>query len=293
MRDAVVASAVRSPKGDAPAAARSMALASSDMATMAGHRAARVLERGAPRPVARGDVRVIEPLPWLDGPRRLAVVRRVDADRDIAEMMLAHPWPEVATDTDAIIASSDSGLPFPLVVECYVRGPVWLLQVRERSGVLTESLLDTIGSAVIDRNPAIEGVHTGLPLAGPADARWRFKEQEVVEWRTLTDDCAATLLDDDDAWPLAPNRLQPHSYGTSSGTVTPLRGHLRLEETIHQLATRRAAVAIQDIEPTAVDPEHWAEHLGRDIGIVAFAALQPTLDRALSRWDAELQGEAA
>ena len=106
---------------------------------------------------------------------RLAVVRRVDTDRDVAEMMLAHPWPELATDTDAVIAGDESGLPFPLVVECYVRGPVWLWQVRERSGVLTELVMDAIGSAVVDGNPAVEGVRTGLPLAGPADPRWHFK----------------------------------------------------------------------------------------------------------------------
>ena len=121
-------------------------------------------------------------------------------------MMLAHPWPELATDTDAVIAGDDSGLPFSLVVECYVRGPVWLRQVRERSCTLTEPLLDAIGSAVIDGNPMVEGVCTGLPLAGSADPRWRFKEDEVVEWKALTDDCAASLPDDDDSW-LDPDRL--------------------------------------------------------------------------------------
>ena len=312
-----VTDAAHSLTGDQPIAANSTVLAGSGAAVDADHRAARVPEGTADRPagggriravdrhaarvpegtanqpVARGDVRVIEPLPWLEGRRRLAVVRRVDADRDVAEMMLAHPWPELATDTDAIIAGHDSSLPFPLVVECYVRCPVWLLQVRERSGALTESLMDAIGSAVIDRNPAVEGVRTGLPLAGPADPRWRFKEDEVVEWRVLTDDCAATLLDDDDTWPLEPERLQPHSYGGSSGTAAPRRDNLRLEETVHLLATRHVAVEFRDLGPAALDPERWVEHLGRDIGMCAFAALQPTLHRALSQWDAELLQEAA
>ena len=287
------ASAPHSLAGGEPTAADSTVLAGSDAAVEASPRTARVLKGAASRPVARGDLQVIEPLPWLEGRRRLAVVRRVDTDRDIAEMMLAHPWPELATDTDAVIASNDSGLPFPLIVECYVRGPVWLLQLFERVGVLTESQLSAIGSAVVDGNPAVEGVHTGLPPAGPADARWSFKEQEVVEWRNLTNDCAATLLDDDDAWPLDPDRLQPHSYGGSSGTATPLRDHLRLEETVHLLTTRHAAIEFRDLGPTALDAERWVEHLGRDIGMCAFAALQPTLHRALSQWDAELVHEAA
>jgi hypothetical protein len=45
------------------------------------------------------------------GRKRLAVVRHVDAERGAVEMMLALPWPELATDTDAVIASDDAGLP--------------------------------------------------------------------------------------------------------------------------------------------------------------------------------------
>jgi hypothetical protein len=72
-------------------------------------------------------------------------------------------------------------------VECYVRGPVWLRQLRERVGVLTESVLQAIGDVVLDRDRTVEDVYAGLPLAGPTDPRWHFKEDEVTEWGTLTD----------------------------------------------------------------------------------------------------------
>ena len=232
--------------------------------------------------VARGDIRVVEPLPWMEGRRRLAIVRRSDAEHDSADVMLAHPWPELATDTDAVIANRDSGLPHPLVVECYVRGPVWLLQVRERVGFLSETILQAIGAAVVYGRPEVEGVQTGLPLAGPADPRWRFKEDEVLEWSTLTDDCASALLAGDDPWLLEPERLQPHTYGATSDPATPQLERLLLAETVHLLATREATVDVQDLDPEALDPDQWAESLGRDRGMVAYAALRPTLDRALS-----------
>lgn len=240
-------------------------------------------ENVANQPVARGDIRVIEPLPWLEGPRRLAIVRRVDAEHDSADMMLAHPWPELATDTDAVVASDASGLPHPLVVECYVRGPVWLLQVHERVGFLPESILRAIGTAVVDGQPDVEDARTGLPLAGPADPRWRFKEVEVLEWNTLTDDCSFVLLEGDDPWRLESERLQPHTYERVSDPVTRSRNHLRLEETVHLLATRNVTVEFQDLDPATFDPDHWAECLGRDLGLTALAALQPTLHKALSR----------
>lgn len=248
---------------------------------------------GATQPVARGDVRLVEPLPWMEGRRRLAVVRRVDAQRDAAEMMLAHPWPELATDTDAVIASDDSGLPHPLVVECYVRGPAWLLQLHERVGVLEESLLRDIGDVVVDRDRTVEGVHAGPPLAGPTDPRWHFKEDEVAEWGTLTDDCATALLEDDDPWRLDPKRLNPQTYGETADPSTLPREHLRLAETVHLVATRHITMEFQELEPETMDPDRWVEHLGRDIGRAAFTALRPTLDKTLSALGAQVLMRAA
>ena len=184
---------------------------------------------------------------------------------------------------DAVIDSRDSDLPHPLVVECYVRGPVWLLQVRERVGFLAESILQDIGAAVVDGRPDVEGARTGLPLAGPADPRGRFKEDEVLEWSTLTDDCTSALLAGDDPWQIEPERLQPGNYVGAPGSETPSPDYLLLEETNHLLATRDVTVEFQTLDPATFDPDHWAECLGRDLGFTTFAALQPTLDGALSR----------
>jgi len=282
----------RSTVGGARLADGSSALAGSVTATKASQRTVPVLASSR-QTVARGDVRVIEPLAWQEGPRRLAVVCRVDSELDIAEMMLVHSWPELSTDTDAIISDQGSGLPFPLVLECYVRGPVWLLQVRECVGVLTDSQMDAVGSAVIDENPEVEGVRMGLPLAGPVDARWSFKAQEVAEWRTLTDDCAAVLSgDDDDTWPLNLDRLLSHRYGESADSAMMLQSQTHLEELIHQISTRQVTVEPNGIDPTVLDFEYWSESLGRDIGLTVFTALQPTLDRTLSQYDSELLKEA-
>lgn len=246
----------------------------------------------ATQPVARGDIRVIEPLPWMEGRKRLAVVRSVDTQRDVAVMMLAHPWPELATDTDAVIASDDPGLPHPLVVECYVRGPVWLLQLCERVGTLTESLLQAIGDVVVNRDRTVKGAYAGPPLAGPTDPRWHFKEDEVAEWGTLTDDCTSALLKDEDPWLLEPERLRPHTYGETSDPAGPPREHLRLAETVHLVATRQVAIEFQTLGPETVDPDCWVECLGRDIGGAAFTALWPTLDKTLSALGAPMLARA-
>ena len=247
--------------------------------------------------VARGDIRVAAPLPWVEGRRRLAVVRRVDPDREVADMLLMHTHPELATDNDAILKDPGSGVSYPLVVECSVRGPVWLLQLGERVGVLTEQQLDAIGSAVVDGEPAIDGVHSGLPLAGPADPRWAFKEQEVGEWRAISDDCAGALLADDDPWAIEPTQLPPYTHEDSSEAVSNPRPHLRdslqIEEAIHIIATRRASVDLQGTHPATLDLECWVKELGRDVGLAAFTAFQPTLHAALTRQDSSLLQEVA
>ena len=250
----------------------------------------------ADRLVARGDIRVIEPLPWLDGRRRLAVVRRVHADHDSADVMLAHAWSELATDTDAVIPGTDSGLSYPLVVECYVRGPVWLLQVRQRVGDLDERMLEAIGHAVVDGDPAVEGAQTGLPLAGPADPRWRFKEDESAELRALTRDCATALLDDGQPWLVEPDRLSPATHGAAEAGPDPtaaFQNNQSLEATVHLLATRSVAVDFRSLDPATLVPERWIEHLGRDVGLSMFAALQPTLQRQLSHLCSNLLQDAA
>ena len=250
----------------------------------------------ADRLVARGDIRVIEPLPWTEGRRRLAVVRRIHAEHDSADVMLAHAWSELATDTDAVIPGTDSGLPYPLVVECYVRGTVWLLQVRQRVGVLDERILEAVGRAVVDGEPAVEGVQTGLPLAGPADPRWRFKEDESAELRALTRDCATALLDDGQPWLVEPEQLSPTTHGAAEAGPDPaaaFRNDQSLEATVHLLATRSVAVDFRSLDPATLVPEGWIEHLGRDVGLSMFAALQPTLQRQLSHLCSNLLQEAA
>ncbi len=264
-------------------------------AMQAGQRVTPMLANSTLRPVARGDVRVIKPLAWQEGSKRLAVVCRVDPDLETAEMMLTHPWPELATDTDAVIVSEDSDLPFPMVLECYVRGPVWLLQVCEWVGVLSETQMSAVGDAVVEGDLEAEGASTGLPLVGPADARWDFKAREVAEWRALTEDCAAVVSgENDEAWPLNPNWLLPHHYEQSPDNSTMSISRLHLEEMLHQISTRQVTVERQNIDPAALDLECWSESLGRDVGLAVFRALQPLLDRAaLSQQSERLMMEAA
>lgn len=226
-------------------------------------------------PVARGDVRVVEPLPWAGGRNRLAVVRGVDSDRGTVEVMLVHPYAELATDTDAVLAPEDSGLPHPLVVECYVRDHVWSRQVGAKVGALDEAQLEAIGRAVVHRDVSAPCPDVGLPLAGFCDPRWRSKRQEVRELRALTHDCTTVLRAGDEPEPLDAKRLPPaRSAGGGDDAWS--------DEVLHVLATRPVSLALDGLDPCSLDPQAWMDVHGRDLGLWAYNSHRPALDRALA-----------
>ena len=149
--------------------------------------------------VKRGDLRIIEPPVGHKGRKRLALVRSVDPDLNVAQIMLTHTYPELADDTDAVLSPEQSRLPFPLVVT-RVWGSVWRSQVRSRLGYLSETQLESIRDAVSGEATLLQGVHVGLPLAGLADPRQRFAAQEMKELDDLTWHCTAALLDEEPPW---------------------------------------------------------------------------------------------
>ncbi len=236
---------------------------------------------GADCPLARGDVRVVEPLPWTVGRNRLAVIRGVDSDRGTVEVVLVHPYAELATCTDAVLAPEDSGLTHPLVVECYVRGHVWSRQVGAKAGALDEVRLEAIGRAVVYRDVSAPCPAVGLPLAGFSDPRWRFKRQEVREMRALARDCTAVLRAGDEPEPLDAERLPP-------ARLVGGRDDVWSDEVLHVLATRPISLAPDGLDPCSLDPQVWVDAYGRDLGLWAYNSHRPALDRALAA-----QGAAA
>ncbi|MXW95202.1 MAG: hypothetical protein F4110_07600 [Acidimicrobiaceae bacterium] len=146
--------------------------------------------------VQRGDLRIVEPPPGHRGRKRLALVRGVAPDMNVAQIMLTHTYPELADDADAVLSPEQSRLPFPVVVETHVWGPVWRLQVRSRLGYVSGTQLESIRGAVSGEATSVQGVHVGLPAAGLADHRRSFAEQEMKEGKPgLSEDWPDGFLD--------------------------------------------------------------------------------------------------
>ena len=72
--------------------------------------------------VSRGQIRSIRcssvgAIPELDTPERMVLVLRVDTKREFSEVMLVHPYLELATSLDLVVTPEFSTIPYSVVVE--------------------------------------------------------------------------------------------------------------------------------------------------------------------------------
>ena len=236
--------------------------------------------------VKRGDLRIVEPPPGHKGRKRLALVRSVAPDMNVAQIMLTHTYPELADDADAVLSPEQSRLPFPVVVETHVWGSVWRSQVRSRLGYLSETQLESIREAVSGEATSAQGVHVGLPSAGLADHRRSIAEQEMKELDDLTWHCTEALLDEEPPWRrdpavLSPTRLKDPS---SASNLLEMAHRAIICKTNFTLSDLKSA-SVED--PSFLDRDHWISELGHHRGGQAYDCLIPVLDRALSHSESD------
>lgn len=115
---------------------------------------------------------------------RLVVVLDVDDDERIASVALTTDELDLATDADVEIPSELAGTAFRLLAQPGIVGPVWWGQLGPLVGRVQPEVLGPDTS-----------LRRGLPLRSRTDGRWLFKEQELLELRSLTSECMESLCD--------------------------------------------------------------------------------------------------
>lgn len=169
----------------------------------------------------RGDICLVTP-PGKLWEGRLALILDVDEERFCAEILLVHSSPELATDFDGVIDRSFDCAQYDVVLQSDLRGMVWINQIVKRVGHITPPVflalnnlfsVFSIGGGAAPPEPSVHKyqdvlLSRGVPLAGPVDRRWGFKEDEGIALRLLTADCTANLIAGLRGW--APGRT--HNY---------------------------------------------------------------------------------
>ena len=155
------------------------------------------------RPVRRGDLRFASASSAISAERSLVLVWRTVEVPGCAEVLLAHPYTELATDHDVVVPASESATPYDVVVQTDLRSVVWETQLgmsvgrlgrRVRAAVSAAGRMHPLSSCALDPILDEARVWIGTRLTGPLDGRWYFKRDEGKCLRRLADDCTLSLL---------------------------------------------------------------------------------------------------
>lgn len=205
--------------------------------------------------VQRRDIRRVEI--GIDDAVRLALVLTVDPDEDSIEIMLVHPYVELATESDLVFSPDEVEMSYPIVVETGAHSAVWTRQILERVGRLPEEALREIAKVALADDPFAVSPRTGLPLAGPVDSRWAFTLQEVEAINQLAADRISAVFED------RPNsrRLSPVSISHDIDTMDDLQAQ---------------------IQSGVFDLRNRVSQLGRDLGCDSYNSDRLLVDRVLA-----------
>lgn len=143
----------------------------------------------APEP---GQLRVALPmdLPSPDLPPRLVLVFEVELGEDPwVNASLVAEGPEPFTASDVRLEASETGLPFAVVIETDVVGPLFVAQLGPVLGsVEPDVLADLRRELAGDRSPRFAG-RRGLPVFAHEDSRWAWKDRELATMHMLSFPC--------------------------------------------------------------------------------------------------------
>jgi len=144
----------------------------------------------------RGDIVVVDGHEKSLVVRRLALVVGAEENEDHLQVMLCHDDLPLVSIVDAIIKSSESGLSYDLVVETDLYSAIWKSQVRKTIGKISPALVGKIMAHAADPDALVDGIQSGYVIRGVIDPRWKFKEIEGKQFRSLCADCVSALLTD-------------------------------------------------------------------------------------------------
>jgi hypothetical protein len=164
-----------------------------------------------------GEIRAASPMdPEGIGPRLIMVLETDTDDDPWINACLIGQATEVASDKDVRLRPEETSLPFPILLQTDVVGPLFMVQLGPALGRASASLLDDLKSAVYgDWRPGL-GAHRGTPIIRRDEARWKIKESEIATMHGLSHSCMEHLMEADAGQGVAEVVLDPALLGTDA-----------------------------------------------------------------------------
>jgi hypothetical protein len=103
---------------------------------------------------------------------------------------------EYATAADVRLVPSETGLPYEIIVQTDLTGPVWTLQLREPVGVVDLTSWNDAMDPFAPDLSAVPVERRGLKILERTDTRWSWKEAELSDLQEITFDCVTSLAEE-------------------------------------------------------------------------------------------------
>ncbi|WP_394553702.1 hypothetical protein ACDF64_04715 [Agromyces sp. MMS24-JH15] len=147
-----------------------------------------------------------------DTPSALVLVTDFDEETQSLTVTLLSPDLEFGSISDLLLAGTEIGRSYDLLVESDVFGYIWVVQLDRRVGRVDATVLQELAS--LRNEEAVGRVVAGPPIVGRSDPRWSFKLSELKRLRALTSDCTRELIDGERVSLIDPNALRAPSTET-------------------------------------------------------------------------------
>jgi hypothetical protein len=233
-----------------------------------------------------GEIRLAQPMDQDGTPSRLVLVLESYPEEDpwVNACLIAQAT-EVAGDRDVRLDLEETSLPFSVLAETDVIGPLLTVQLGPVLGAIGEPLLNGLKGAVYGSwDPALVG-RRGIPIMSRAEARWRLKEDEIATMHSLSSHCLEHLVEGE-AKSMTPTATVDPVLFDEETLVTPDVALLK----VVALATKEGLNLSTPAEALRSDDRlrDWIAALGPD----AWRALEPIWHSSLQQAEAAPPGPA-
>jgi len=163
------------------------------MADFAARGPLRVQESLVVRPRV-GEIRLVRDMDGAAEPRMILVVG-VYTSTGVVEGALITNEKDMGTDWDVLLPAAETGLPFDAMAEADIVLPLFAVQCDPLVGRASREVVESIIAVRGSGSPPASPPWIGLPLRGPSDGRWVFKETELAAFQALAASCASWLME--------------------------------------------------------------------------------------------------
>lgn len=202
-------------------------------------------EQNALVDVMAGDLVLVGDMDASDGSRRVVAILDVDPGRRFFLAVLVTNDMSLAGADDLILDPKLTGLPYQVAVLARLAGYLWLVQVDERLGALTDEALDAVMAGYAGAENAFQNACRGVPLQDRSrDLRWSDLEAEAEFIHELSDDCTSKRHNEKIHLPLVDPELWPESNSEWDPACA---------ETLHTLEEETRAGRVHGFAPSSVE----------------------------------------